>query len=783
MFVAVLVLAAAARGDIVTGFEQPPINAAPPGVPLWGQDGWYNPVAGSAQHLAYTYTGNQFGFLSNPQGASQFIAGLSPGGTTAARAEHLENFGGGDVWSLSVDVAAKFVGSLPASNNLGSFSLQDSTIARSFTGLMTWTNPATPTTWQLGYVVHDAAGVQVPVPGLFAGSQWQGLLANRWYRVTTTWSFSANRILTVSIRDLVTGITSTARPNGWFLAGGATPALPVPTAVRLFTGGTTSGNIVGWDNVFCCSPRVDSFNPPSGPEGTVVQIDGCGFGDVVDDLSVAVVMPDGTGIPLTVVSATNSRIVAKLGPVPPDAVMGPIAVSRGLGLRGMNPTSLDDVIPENPAATLVWDRTGFRALSPFPFVPVITAPPVGQTWWCGHRVPAGVMELTVTGVWQPNTSLRVFTKLHDTVQGIGDDVEAVEVRLRCGGDALYLAERIRDAVLTAYSTRGINTACSITNAGPNLWTLSLSLLDPSFVLVPVDFGVFTVVASSPSLVTPFAVGPVTGFYQSALTQPGGSAQVNNVDQTGEDGATISPLVPTNVGIHAATLPIDLDVSGESFTVRSWGTLNALVPHQLVQTARMLRAGPVISITGDAAPIGSAQLRVEVWNNSVMSGSMVVPNGIVGQITAGASGMPLVVGYGTRPRIGPAEPLVWMELDRAVMVTPTGGLPLTGNQVRLCAVSFADDVSNIEALDSSAGLIDPADLSMYVILNSYEGGICYANCDGSAGTPRLTSNDFQCFINAFASGAAGANCDGSTGTPTLTANDFQCFINQFAGGCP
>ena len=63
-----------------------------------------------------------------------------------------------------------------------------------------------------------------------------------------------------------------------------------------------------------------------------------------------------------------------------------------------------------------------------------------------------------------------------------------------------------------------------------------------------------------------------------------------------------------------------------------------------------------------------------------------------------------------------------------------------------------------------------------------GGGCYANCDGSTGTPVLTANDFQCFANAFAAGSSTANCDGSTGTPSLTANDFQCFANAFAAGC-
>jgi hypothetical protein len=60
--------------------------------------------------------------------------------------------------------------------------------------------------------------------------------------------------------------------------------------------------------------------------------------------------------------------------------------------------------------------------------------------------------------------------------------------------------------------------------------------------------------------------------------------------------------------------------------------------------------------------------------------------------------------------------------------------------------------------------------------------CYANCDGSTGTPLLTANDFQCFLNKFAAADAYANCDGSTGSPALTANDFQCFLNKYAAGC-
>jgi len=61
--------------------------------------------------------------------------------------------------------------------------------------------------------------------------------------------------------------------------------------------------------------------------------------------------------------------------------------------------------------------------------------------------------------------------------------------------------------------------------------------------------------------------------------------------------------------------------------------------------------------------------------------------------------------------------------------------------------------------------------------------CYANCDGSTGTPTLTAADFTCFLGKFRASDAYANCDGSTGSPLLTAADFTCFLSAFRAGCP
>ncbi len=60
--------------------------------------------------------------------------------------------------------------------------------------------------------------------------------------------------------------------------------------------------------------------------------------------------------------------------------------------------------------------------------------------------------------------------------------------------------------------------------------------------------------------------------------------------------------------------------------------------------------------------------------------------------------------------------------------------------------------------------------------------CYANCDGSTGTPSLTAADFTCFLTKFRASDSYANCDGSTGTPSLTAADFTCFLSKFRAGC-
>ncbi len=144
--------------------------------------------------------------------------------------------------------------------------------------------------------------------------------------------------------------------------------------------------------------------------------------------------------------------------------------------------------------------------------------------------------------------------------------------------------------------------------------------------------------------------------------------------------------------------------------------------------------------------------------------------------------PLVIGSTTQFKVAAAGAgtltFQWRKSGVPLTNGPTpSGSVISGAQTATLTMSntTAADAGSYSCLVSNTcGSLASAAASL--------GSTCYANCDGSTGSPQLTANDFQCFINAYAAGSGYANCDGSTGTPALTANDFQCFINRYASGC-
>ena len=105
-FVVALLATAPAHAQYTSDFEN--LNASAGGTILTGQDGFYLPSG--VDFNAYTYAGNVLGFVQNPVGGNQFVAGEGPGdGTNYARAQRDITWGAGYV-ELEYDVAGQFLG-------------------------------------------------------------------------------------------------------------------------------------------------------------------------------------------------------------------------------------------------------------------------------------------------------------------------------------------------------------------------------------------------------------------------------------------------------------------------------------------------------------------------------------------------------------------------------------------------------------------------------------------------------------------------------------------------
>jgi hypothetical protein len=230
--------------DWVTGFEPPDYVGSPGGTLLTGQQGWYQPVSTGTDCNVYTYAGNTYGIVQNPEGGEQFVGGLMQGNLLFARAEHAFSWADRDVWKVTIDVAALYTGTLPAVDNLGSFSLQPSASSKYWQHIMTWQDINTATAFRSGYLTAENS----TAPGVFPGPEWQNLPVNHWYQLSTTFRFSDNLILETGIKDLTTGQQTIVQPTGWHLMQGT---MAVPTALRFFTGGGSGtsppGNFMAWD--------------------------------------------------------------------------------------------------------------------------------------------------------------------------------------------------------------------------------------------------------------------------------------------------------------------------------------------------------------------------------------------------------------------------------------------------------------------------------------------------------------------------------------------------------
>lgn len=252
-------LASAAQASFISGFEASEgYTGSAAGTLLTGQQGWYNPVAGSNDGLVNTYAGNPWSVPQNPYGGDQFFGGLSLGGSAYARGQHDYNWAAESHVRIWYDFCVKFTGTLPATDNVGSWSMQPSstTIPGSqiyMQSLYTWADTAGGTLFNAGYLTNENPAA----PPVFPGAAWQSLPVNHWFRQSVAVEMSTMLITECTIQDLTTGGPVTvANPSGWHFINYSVAGATLPTAFRCFTGGTTAGNLMAWDNMFIPEPAT-----------------------------------------------------------------------------------------------------------------------------------------------------------------------------------------------------------------------------------------------------------------------------------------------------------------------------------------------------------------------------------------------------------------------------------------------------------------------------------------------------------------------------------------------
>lgn len=269
--------ACSSQAMILTGFDAGYTGSAS-GTILSGQNGWFLPaVTGATDLFVFTHASNTLGFPANPiGGGSQFVGLNNPAVTLLGRAQINHAYETGANY-ISFDVCTKYSGTLPATQNVGSASLQDSLTQRFFIALFTWSDVATAAAWNMQINCYDALGTATN--NVSPSAAFSNLALNNWYREEFVFDFSTNRILEAAITDLSTGVRTVVTSSTWYLTGGAAPTLPTATAFRLFVGGTTAGNTMGFDNLV--------VGPPAATNTSADVLGGIPFGGSLASLAAA----------------------------------------------------------------------------------------------------------------------------------------------------------------------------------------------------------------------------------------------------------------------------------------------------------------------------------------------------------------------------------------------------------------------------------------------------------------------------------------------------------------
>jgi hypothetical protein len=213
-------------------------------------------------------------------------------------------------------------------------------------------------------------------------------------------------------------------------------------------------------------PVITGVDPATGKQGDLITIRGANFGFEPNDLCVVVMeggpaaADDGGGaivgtrfIPLQALQVSGDQIVARLGPVPPNAQPGRLMVGLGQGsMARFRPVFPDIVLQQD---TWTWRKNGQGAgVSALPFRPQPDPPPPPSNCWLYSDAPIDgkiCLYIPPDCRWPSNAYVTVIARAHEATTGAGGvDLAAPNVRFIGGGSALECAARVADVIRCAF---------------------------------------------------------------------------------------------------------------------------------------------------------------------------------------------------------------------------------------------------------------------------------------------------------------------------------------------
>lgn len=351
------------------------------------------------------------------------------------------------------------------------------------------------------------------------------------------------------------------------LAGPTSQTMPPVLQVGLATASGSSNELARVEfrnfGAHGVAPVITDVSPLTGIEGTVLTITGQGFGTNRDHIAV-VIQSGGRTIPLEVLSSSTSQILAKLGPVPPDASSGSVMVAVGTGSRATDLSFPAGTTVAEPR--WVWDFTGSQAQGPV-FTPLANSPQPGVRRFFSQPPQNGELALVIDNQWPAEAVLRLSTHLDALSTGAGHAQLISGLKLSgSSGSVLDRARQLCDVLTDGWVQRaGLFLTCEATEFGPDQARIILRLpfgsltaghitMEADATLRGEDFGD----APAPSYLTLLPGGArhaISGLYLGASVDAETNGQPVDRDGADEAGVGIPPLVmgrTVNLSITAST---------------------------------------------------------------------------------------------------------------------------------------------------------------------------------------------------------------------------------------